>query len=127
MPVTHDALDMQDAELARSVGFAILFRPVVDCRAPYYVLAQSLECRVLALNRDLVWSLDNDRDLHAPLGSTDDGFLDVRDRVDGIAHQQDSALSGVQNLQYGLLGVAEGDLFATWSRPDDLDRLVRFS
>src|SRR5271166_5973742 len=127
MPVTHDALDMQDAELARSVGCAILFRPVVDCRAPRYVLAQSLECRVLALNRDLVWSLDNDRDLHAPLAGTDDGLLDVRDRIDGIAHQQDSALRGVQNLQDGLLRVPEGDLLAAWSGPDYLDRLVCLS
>ena len=120
MPVTHDAFDVQDSELARRIGFAILLRPEVDLRAPRHVVAQGVEGRVLVLHVQLIRGLDDNRDLHAPLGGSNHRLLDVRDGIDRIAHQQDPALGRVQNLQDGLLRVPEGDVLAPWPRTDTL-------
>src|SRR5271157_426494 len=102
----------------------MLFRPIVDGRALRNVLTQGLEVRVFVLNGELVRSLDNDRDRYPPFGGTDDCILDVWNRVDRIAHQQDPVLSGVQNLEDRLFGSPQRDDTLVRAGPNHFDRLL---
>src|SRR5271157_4245358 len=101
----------------------MLFRPIVDGRALRNVLTQGLEVRVFVLNVEPVRSLDNDRDRHSPLGGTDYCMLDVWNRVDRIAHQQDSTLSGAQDLKDRLFGSPQRDDTLVGAGPNHFDRL----